>query len=992
VHLKAVQPAGKQACADAAADAAAALAAQLQAEFADVLSETLPPGLPPKRAVEMEINLIPGSTPPALPGYRLHAGELDELRRHLTALLKAGLIRPSSSPYAAPILFGKKKGGQLRLVHDYRALNKLSIRDQFPLPRIDELLDKLRGATVYSALDLTSGYHQVRMKVSDIPKTAFRTPLGLYEFLVMPFGLSGAPSCFSRLMHTVLQPLMPRVPGDREFVLVYLDDVLVFSRTLEEHAEDCRRVLSVLRQHKLVAKPSKCNFCKSELEYLGHIVSAEGIRTDPRKVQAVADWPTPQTQKQLMGFLGLANFYRRFVRRFAHTALPLTALLRKGTPYIWGAAQQAAFDALKLRLASAPVVRAPDLAAPMHLYTDASDIALGAVLMQEFADGMHPIAFLSRKYTDAESRYADVTEREAAAVIFALQQWRHYLMGAPKVHVYTDHDCLRFLQRPASSAVPPTGRRRRWLELAHLYDLEMHHIPGKENVVADALRRRDGAPAGVPTPAAGAGDGVPSAGALAASCALAAVSVLQPDAAFLGDVRRALRTDSMARTVRAGLRAGSADGWLERGGLLYFRAGRGEAPRLYVPDSRALRSQLLAEHHDVTLAGHFGRDKTLERLSRLFYWPGLREQVAEYVRTCPTCQVDKQRTRPPLGLLQPLPVPRGCWDHMSHDLITHLPRTARGHDCIATFVCRLSKMAVFVPCSTTITGEGVARLYHERLWAYGLGMPSVLISDRDPRFTSSFWQTLHRLQGTRLNMSSSFHPETDGQTERVHRTLEEMLRHYVAADHSDWDELLPCAMFAYNDAAHASTGLSPFQVVFGRRPLTPAALLAEPPEGGAGQPDRLHSVNAEAELTVQRTRQALSRAKQALEQAAARQKRYADAFRRDWEFQRGDLVWLSTKNLHVEGSSVHKLDPLRCGPFPVTETISRVAVRLALPPHMRMHNVFHVSLRTPCEESSSFPKRQPPPPGASQCQPMLRPRRPLLASRTSTSAGLWPSA
>jgi hypothetical protein len=336
---------------------------------------------------------------------------------------------------------------------------------------------------------------------------------------------------------------------------------------------------------------------------------------------------------------------------------------------VWGPEQASAFAALKLALSSAPVVRQPDLNAPFHLYTDASDIAVGAVLMQRFEDGLlHPISFLSRKHTPAQANY-NTTEREALAIVSALQEWRHYLGGAPMVHVYTDHDCLRYLNKPVGGKAP-TGRLARWLSLAQNYNLDIQHIPGKDNVVADALSRRDDSD---PAPA---------------RATLAAVSVLQPDGDMLRSVRSALRTDPLACAVRAGQRS-DQHCWRERDGLLFFSEGGGEE-RLFVPERRGLRQRILAEHHDVTLAGHLGRDKTLASVSRLFYWPGLRTQVAEYVQTCPTCQADKQRSRPTLGLLHPLPVPQFCWQHMGLDLVTHLPRTARGHDCRACWATGMS--------------------------------------------------------------------------------------------------------------------------------------------------------------------------------------------------------------------------------------------------------------------------------------------------------------
>jgi hypothetical protein len=313
-------------------------------------------------------------------------------------LLQQGLIRPSASPYGSPILFVRKKEGTFRMVIDYRAINKLTVKDKYPLPRIDDLLDKLQGAKHFSSFDLSSGNHQVRLLDSDIPKTAFRTPFGSYEFLVLPFGLTNAPATFQRLMNTIFHDFV------REgFVVVYLDDLLVYSKTEEEHMTHLERVLDRLWEHQLYAKLSKCNFLTHELKYLGHLVGKDGLKPDPEKIEVINIWPTPTGVHQVRQFLGLANYFRKFIARYSLMAAPLTSLTSTKRPWVWGEVEQHAFQKIKDALTSSPVLVLPDMTKPFELkvISDASDVGVGAILLQDD----RPVAYFSKKLNEAERNY-----------------------------------------------------------------------------------------------------------------------------------------------------------------------------------------------------------------------------------------------------------------------------------------------------------------------------------------------------------------------------------------------------------------------------------------------------------------------------------------------------------------------------------------------------------------------------------------------------------
>lgn len=368
--------------------------------------------MPPKREIDFRIDLVPGTEPISKTPYRMTAQELVELKIELEELLKKGLIRPSVSPWGSPVIFVKKKDGSLRLCIDYRQLNKVTIKNRYPLPRIDDLFDQVKGARIFSKIDLKSGYHQLRIQEADIHKTTFRTRYGHYEFTVVPFGLTNTPSVFMSLMNGVFRTFLDK------FIVVFLDDILVFSNSVEEHEQHLAQVLDCLRKKKLYANPEKCEFFKTEICYLGHIISGEGISVDPSKIRAIIDWPVPKSVSEVRSFLGLASYYRKFVLNFSKIAHPITSLLRKAKKFVWTVECNSAFQKLKECLTSAPVLVVPDATKEFTVCTDASLDGLGAVLMQEG----RVIAYESRKLKSHEVNYP-MHDLELAAIMHALTKW-----------------------------------------------------------------------------------------------------------------------------------------------------------------------------------------------------------------------------------------------------------------------------------------------------------------------------------------------------------------------------------------------------------------------------------------------------------------------------------------------------------------------------------------------------------------------------------------
>ncbi|GJW24028.1 putative nucleotidyltransferase, ribonuclease H [Tanacetum coccineum] len=443
-------------------------------EYVDVFPEDLP-GIPPLRQVEFRIDLVAGATPVARSPYRLAPLEMQELSSQLQELQDKGFIRPSYSPWGAPVLFVKKKDGSFWMCIDYRELNKLTVKNRYPLPRIDDLFDQLQGARYFSKIDLRSGYHQLRVHEEDIPKTAFRTRYGHFEFTVMPFGLTNAPAVFMDLMNRVCKLYLDK------FVIVFIDDILIYSKTKEEHEDHLRLVLELLRGEKLFAKFSKCEFWLQEVHFLGHVINQEGIHVDPRKVEAVKNWKAPTSPTEVRSFLGLVGYYRRFIADFSSIAKPLTLLTQKNKKYEWGAEQEEAFQLLKSKLCDAPILSLPDGVEDFVVYCDASNRGLGCVLMQR----NKVIAYASRQLKIHEKNYT-THDLELGAVVFALKIWRHYLYGTKSV-IYTDHRSLQhiFDQKELNM------RQRRWIELFSDYECEIRYHPGKANVVADALSRKE---------------------------------------------------------------------------------------------------------------------------------------------------------------------------------------------------------------------------------------------------------------------------------------------------------------------------------------------------------------------------------------------------------------------------------------------------------------------------------------------------------------------
>ena len=631
------------------------------------------------------------------------------------------------------------------------------------------------------------------------------------------------------LMNRVCKPYLDK------FVIVFIDDILIYSRTKEEHEIHLKMILELLKKEELYAKFSKCEFWIRTVQFLGHVIDSQGIHVDPAKIEAIKNWEAPKTPTEVRQFLGLAGYYRRFIENFSRIAQPLTLLTQKDRKFVWDDQQEKAFQLLKEKLCSAPILALPEGTDDFVVYCDASRLGMGCVLMQRGK----VIAYASRQLKVHEKNYT-THDLELGAVVFALKIWRHYLYGT-KCIIFTDHKSLQHIFNQKDLNM----RQRRWLELFSDYDCEIRYHPGKANIVADALSRKER---------------VKPRRVRALSMTIHTHLISQIREAQL----EALKKDNFKGEALRGMEKQFVVG---PDGTRYF------SDRIWIPCYGNLRDLVMEESHKSRYSIHPGSDKMYHGLKELYWWPNMKADIATYVSKCLTCSKVKAEHQKPSGLLQQPEIPQWKWECIAMDFITKLPRTANGCDTIWVIVDRLTKSAHFLPISETDKTSKLAEIYIKEVVSRH-GIPISIISDRDSHFTSRFWQSLQKSLGTRLDMSTAYHPQTDGQSERTIQTLEDMLRACVIDFGNGWEKHLPLCEFSYNNSYHTSIKAAPFEALYGRKCRSPICWVE------VGDKYQVKDSPITGPELIHETTEKIVQIQNRLKAAQDRQKNYADVRRK----------------------------------------------------------------------------------------------------------------
>lgn len=830
--------------------------------FSDVISHTIP-----LKQDQTPINQRP---------YRLPEVYKEEINKQVNKMLEDNIVVPSSSPWNSPLLVVPKKSGpggekRWRIVIDFRKLNEKTIGDAFPLPRVEDILDQLGNSRYFSTLDLASGYHQIAMDPSDRKKTAFSTSFGHYEFLRMPFGLKTAPATFQRAMNRALTGLQ----GIKCFV--YLDDIVVYGKNLDDHLSKLREVFDRLRKYNLKLQSSKCQFLRKEVVYLGHKCSREGCSPDPEKVKCVQNFPAPKTIKQLQSFLGLANYYRKFIPEFSKIAEPLTKLLRgKTRRFNWDQIADRAFQLLKDALTTPPLLAYPDFKQSFNLTTDASNEALGAVLSQGSPGKDRPIAYASRTLNKTERRYSTI-EKELLAIVWAVKNFRCYLLGK-RFTVYTDHQPLKGV----FNVKDPTSRLIRFHHKLSEYDYEIQYKPGRKNGNADALSR-------IPI----------------------------ENSEILVTTRAQARSKEAAN-IDVEDEFPDNDEVLENEGayniqeLTKENSPAGNKNYEYIHRPKDVKEILKAFHLN-PLGGHQGIAKTYYRVRKQYRWKKMLKDIVQFIKNCPKCQKNKTgpQTRMPMIITD---TPERPFDKVYLDIVGPLPITNKGNKYILTFEDDLTR---FMDCYALPDCEAstVAKVFYEEIITR-YRIPKVLLTDQGSNFMSELFKRVCKFLRINKINTSAYHPQSNGSLERAHRPLAEYLRNFVEDNPQSWDEWLREAVHVHNNTKHASTRLTPMDCLFG--------FTAELPSNLKQKPMPIYNHENYFYILRHKIQQAHEFARKNLIASKERSKKYYDRNTKEETFKVGDLVLL--KNENKKG----KLSPLWVGPYEVKQITSPVNLKIQI--------------------------------------------------------------
>ena len=842
---------------------------------------------------------------------------IETIDKQVSEMLKSGIIEPSASPWVSNVVIVKKKDGTARFCVDYRRLNDVTRKDAYPLPRIETCLDALGGARYFSTFDLRSGYHQVRMNSADADKTSFVTRQGTFRFKVLPFGLTNAGATFQRVMDVAMSGL------NFSICLVYLDDIILFSSTVTEHLERLKCVLSSLRKANLKLKPSKCCLLHREVSFLGHVVSGHGIATDPEKIRAVVEWPVPRSVTEVRAFLGLCSYYRRFVESFALIASPLHALTGKGRTFAWTEECDQAFEELKRRLTSAPILAMPLDEGRYVLDTDASYGAIGAVLSQVQGGEERVIAYASRTLNRPEQNYC-VTRKELLAIVYYMKGFRQYLLGR-EFTVRTDHAALQWLMRTPT----PIGQQARWMDILGEFDFTVLHRPGRSHANADSLSRIPVHP-----------DGEVEQTETLRLCTIQVQNAVDvPDHKWsTQQLGEATGQDPTLKVVRQWLQDGERPPWSSVvgesaalktywtawdrlkliDGVLYRKwySHEGLLLRWQLILPASLRQECIEVAHVGRTGGHLGPDRTVKQVQRRAYWVAWGRDVKAFVRACPECACYSRSDAPRQGCLQSAPVGEP-WERVAIDITGPHPVSKSGNRFILTVLDHFTKWTEAFPIRNH-EAVTVAKVLTDQVFSR-FGIPMQLLSDRGQEFESTLMKEMCVALGIEKLRTTAYKPSTNGALERFHRTLNSMLAKVVCENQRDWDERLQAVIAAYRASPHDSTGFTPNFLLLGRECRAPLDLLAGPPKE---EESTWGSWDAFVYHQQGIRRDAYALARQYLGQAAERSKDRYDMKVKPSRFAVGDWVYLYCPRRRTGRSA--KWTKFYGGPFLVVKELGPV--------------------------------------------------------------------
>eukprot|EP00742_Colponemidia_sp_Colp-10_P010829 GILJ01011943.1.p1 GENE.GILJ01011943.1~~GILJ01011943.1.p1 ORF type:complete len:1522 (-),score=171.97 GILJ01011943.1:111-4676(-) len=873
---------------------------------------------------------IDGHRPLKQRPYRLGRKEIEVQKKEVGSMLESGVIRHSASDWSSPVVIVRKKDGSNRFCVDYRRLNAITKKDVYPLPRIDDTLDSLGRATIFSTLDLASGYWQIPMAPEDIEKTAFTTHDGLFEFTVMPFGLCNAPATFQRTMDVVLSGLK------WECCLVYIDDIIIYSRSFDQHLRDLQSVFSRLGDYGLLLKLKKCFFAKSRLRYLGHVISKEGIAADPDKISAVKLMPPPRDVTGIRRFLGMASYYRRFIRGFSSIAQPLTSLTRKDSLFCWSPECQRSFEDLKEALTTSPILAFPRFDEPFVVFTDASAYGLGGILSQKHEEREVVICYASRTMNKAEGNYS-TTERECLAVVWAIQLFRPYLQGNPFT-IVTDHNSLQWLM----SMKGPTGRLARWSLKLQEFDFSLKYRQGRVHSNVDTLSRD-------PQAVIADSDTINNVMAVDEPKLYDEVALQQRSDHEWTPLIRYIESKQLPELITESVRTRfMAESFDIQHGRLYFigkptknrRSRKTLEWRLVVP--LRLRADVISAYHDDITAGHLGLDKTYDKLRTRFFWFGMYRDVKAWVESCVDCATKKSPRRKTPGLMQPISVSEP-FEIVAIDVLGPLPRTKSGKRYVVVCTDHFTKWPEAFAVRTA-DAPTIAQLLVDE-WISRYGAMQKLLSDRGSIFLSKLVMGLCSTLGIHKINTTAYHPQTDGTTERFNKTLIDMLSMFCSSNQKDWDTYLQPVLLAYRTALHPTIGDSPAFLLFGRDIQLPADVALGLRIDSRVDSAPIDQFDYRSQL-VNVLRNARELASVNIQRNQHKQQIEYDQRHSDLEFYVGELVWLYTP-VKAKGLSP-KLMHHWHGPFRVDERIGPVNYRLRSMANRKLTHLVHIQRLKRC--------------------------------------------